>query len=94
MLRDALRQLIDDPSGRAKDCKLGKIISSQDEETAEIFIEALKSSASTMGLVRALKSEGIAISREYLGEKRARCFKEPGNANCCLSAVERKDAGK
>lgn len=93
MLRDALRQLIEDPSGKSKDCKLGKIIASQDKETIEIFLEALKSEASTMSLVRALKSEGISLSREYLGEKRSRCFKE-GNPNCCLNAIDNKDAKK
>jgi hypothetical protein len=83
MLRDSLQKLIDSP-GRERDCKLGNIIKSLDGETAAILVEALKSDASTMGLVRALKDEGIPVSREYLGEKRNTCFKA-GGAGCCLA---------
>jgi hypothetical protein len=86
MLKDSLKQLIKDPDGKSRDCKLGKIILSQDEETAEVMIEALLSNASTMGIVRALGAEGINLSREYLGEKRATCFKNPEAAEkCCLN---------
>ena len=86
MLRDSLKQLIQDPEGRSRECKLGKIIQSQDAETSEIMIEALLSNASTMGIVRALGAEGINLSREYLGEKRATCFKNPEAAEkCCLN---------
>ena len=86
MLKDALQQLLKDPEGKAKECKLGKIIASQDSDTAELLIEALAGEASTMGLVRTLGAEGINLSREYLGEKRATCFKNPESAkNCCLA---------
>lgn len=85
MLKDALQQLLKDPEGKSRECKLGKIIASQDEETAVLLVEALAGEASTMGLVRTLGAEGINLSREYLGEKRATCFKNPESAkNCCL----------
>lgn len=93
MLRDSLQKLIDNP-GREKECKLGNIIRSLDSETAIILVEALKSDASTMGLVRALKDEGLPVSREYLGEKRNTCFKN-GSSGCCLAqGVELKEKRK
>lgn len=93
MLRDSLQKLMDNP-GRERECKLGNIIKSLDDETAVILVEALKSDASTMGLVRALKDEGLPVSREYLGEKRNTCFKA-GSQNCCLSTgVESKGKSK
>lgn len=93
MLRDSLQKLIDNP-GRERDCKLGNIINSLDDETAVMLVEALKSDASTMGIVRALKDEGLPLSREYLGEKRNTCFKS-GSPSCCLAAgVKSKEKSK
>jgi hypothetical protein len=38
-----------------------------------------------MSLVRTLNSEGISIGREFLGEKRNTCLKDPEAAKtCCL----------
>lgn len=92
MLKDSLKQLIQNNQGRSRDCKLGKIIQSQDTETAEVIVEALISDASTMGIVRALNADGINLSREYLGEKRATCFKNPDMAEkCCLWNKEAKE---
>lgn len=86
MLKDSLKQLIQNPDSSSRECKLGRIIQSQDQETAEVIIEALASEASTMGIVRALNAEGISLSREYLGEKRKTCFKSPEAASkCCLN---------
>lgn len=93
MLKDVLKQIVDNPEGQSRDCKLGKIISSQDEETAELLIKALAGPASTMSLVRALSADGIKLSREYLGEKRSSCFKNPDSIDkCCLNYIETKDA--
>ena len=92
MLRDSLQNLINNP-GRKWDCKLGGIINSLDEETAETLVQALCSNTSTMGLVRALKDDGIPISREYLGEKRNTCFKG-GSSNCCLQQSDSKEKSK
>ena len=88
MLKDSLQKLIDNP-GRERDCKLGNIIKSLDKDTATILVDALKSDASTMGIVRALKDEGLPVSREYLGEKRNTCFKA-GSPSCCLTQTEAK----
>lgn len=88
MLKDSLQKLIDNP-GRERDCKLGNIINSLDKDTATILVDALKSDASTMGIVRALKDEGLPVSREYLGEKRNTCFKA-GSPSCCLTQTETK----
>lgn len=94
MLSDSLQKLMKSPTGTGRDCKLGTIINSLDKETSEILTEALSSNASTMGLVRALKDEGIYLSREYLGEKRTHCFKGSGNSACCLNSVDKKEKNK
>lgn len=86
VLRETLEQLLS-PKGKSKMCKLGTIITSQDSDTKTVFIEALKSNTSTIGLVRALKEEGIFISREYLGEKRMNCFRND-SPMCCLNSQE------
>lgn len=91
MLKDALSGLIKNQGNRRK-CKLGELIESVDQETAETLIEVLASDISTMSLTRTLASEGISLSREFLGEKR-NCFKDPEAAkNCCLS--EKANTGK
>lgn len=93
MLRDSLQKLIDNPV-REKECKLGNIIKSLDDETAMMLVETLKSTASTMSIVRALKDAGLPVSREYLGEKRNTCFKGD-NTTCCLAAgIESKEKRK
>ena len=94
MLSDSLQKLMKSPTGTGRDCKLGTIINSLDKETSEILIEALSSNASTMGLVRALKDEGIYLSREYLGEKRTQCFKGSGSSACCLNSADKKEKNK
>ncbi len=92
MLKDALSNLIEKAeSGRPKECKICKIVNEQDSETAEIIIKTFQSDASTMSIVRALNSEGINLSREYLGEKRKVCFKDP-NSYCAL--MSNKKGGK
>ena len=44
-----------------------------DDETKELLSSALKGSASTMAITRALNADGIDVRREHIGEKRA-CF--------------------
>ena len=91
MLKDTLKELIEKPSNTVDKCKLGSIISSQDSETQTVLLEALCGDISTMSLIRALNAEGIKLSREYLGEKRATCFKsENGLSNCCLNNQQEK----
>jgi hypothetical protein len=94
MLRDSLQKLMNNPHGSGRECKIGNIINSLDKETAKILIDALKSDASTMGLVRALKDEGLPVSREYLGEKRNECFKGEGNSKCCLQQISQEGKTK
>jgi len=90
MLKDALSNLIEKAeSGRPKECKICKIVNEQDAETAELIVKTFQSNASTMSIVRALNSEGINLSREYLGEKRKVCFKDP-NSNCGLIKNNKK----
>lgn len=85
MLKDALGKLLETQNSK-QDCKLGRIIAGLDEETAEALIQAMKSDITTMSLTRALNSEGISIGREFLGEKRNTCFKDPESAkSCCIS---------
>lgn len=84
MLKNTLSELLDKvQTGGGKECKICRIVSDQDPETRGLIIEAFQSGASTMSLVRALKSENINLSREYLAEKRKVCFKSP-NSTCHL----------
>lgn len=64
-------------------CKFGAIWIDQDEETQQALTDALRSGASTLDITRALNQDGIAIRREFLGEKR-RCFNDP-EIICCLA---------
>lgn len=95
MLRESLQHLIENPTGEPKECKLGKIIKSQDKETAQILIDVLGSQeVTTAGLIKALKTEGISLSREFLGEKRSQCFKGQDNPNCCLNTAKKEEKSK
>ena len=84
MLKDALQELLKNPDGTNR-CKVGRIVCDLDEETAKIFISALRSNdVQTTALVKTLMSDGIKISREFLGHKR-QCFRDPEVAkNCCV----------
>ena len=84
MLKDALGKLLETQNSR-QDCKLGRIVSGLDGDTADALLQVLKSDITTMSLVRTLNSEGISIGREFLGEKRNTCLKDPEAAKtCCL----------
>jgi hypothetical protein len=86
MLKDTLKELIAKPDNTFDNCKLGSIINSQDKETQKVLVDALSGDISTMSLIRALNAEGIKLSREYLGTKRAGCFKnENGSNSCCMN---------
>lgn len=88
MLKNALSELLEKvESGKSRDCKLCKLVSEQDPDTAEVIIKTLQSNAPTRSIARAFNAEGFAISREYLGEKRKTCFKNP-NAKCGLLPQE------
>lgn len=84
MLRDALTDLMKNSGGDK--CKLGKVISDLDSETAEILRAALRSDLATTVLCRTLNNEGIKISREFLGQQRRQCFLSPeGAQRCCMN---------
>ena len=90
MLKDALSSLISNQS-KQQQCKLGKILCSLDPEESQLLVDALKSNISTMSLIRTLKSEGINLSREYLGEKR-NCFKNNEESKtCCMKEGAQND---
>jgi len=86
MLKDSLTNLLSSQNS-AKECKFGKLIKSLDKETAALLVNAMGSEASTMDLVRTLRSEGHSFSREFLGLKRD-CFKDIESAkSCCISEL-------
>lgn len=88
MLKDALGKILK-TQDLNKTCKLGHLIDNLDKDTAKTFIDVLKSEASTMSLVRLLKSEGLPIGREFLAEKRNTCFKDAQAMNrCCMNNKE------
>lgn len=83
MLKDSLSNLLNNQNA-SKECKFGKLLKSLDDETASVLIDAMHSDASTMDLVRTLRSEGHPFSREFLGQKR-NCFKDIDSAkSCCV----------
>ncbi len=81
MLKNTLSELLGKvESGEVKECKICRIVSEQDPETADLIVKTFQSDASTMSIIRALNTEGINLSREYLGEKRKVCFKDQNSA--------------
>ena len=88
MLKDALNSL-KATQGKQQLCKLGRLVIDLEDEESQLFIDILRSDVSTMNLVRTLKSEGISLSREFLGEKR-NCFKDDDEARTCCIAERLK----
>lgn len=87
-LKESLRDLAKGTEYR-KYCKFGGIYMGLDSETQELLSSALKSSASTMAITRALNADGIDVRREHIGEKRS-CFTGE-NPNCCLNNCDTTD---
>lgn len=88
MLKDALNSL-KATQGKQQLCKLGKLVIDLEDEESQLLVDILRSDVSTMNLVRTLKSEGISLSREFLGEKR-NCFKDDDEARTCCIAERLK----
>lgn len=84
MLKDALNSL-KATQGKQQLCKLGRLVIDLEDEESQLLVDILRSDVSTMNLVRTLKSEGISLSREFLGEKR-NCFKDDDEARTCCIA--------
>jgi len=78
VLKDELLGL---SKGQKRLCKIGVIIESLDDETAEALAVVMTSDASTMSIAKALASNGKSIGRDVLAVKRE-CFKNP-NEQCC-----------
>jgi hypothetical protein len=87
-LKESLRDLARGTEYK-KYCKFGGIYMGLDDETKELLSSALKGSASTMAITRALNADGIDVRREHIGEKRA-CFTGE-NPNCCLNKCDTQD---
>jgi|Laugrefa1bdmlbdn_1035148.scaffolds.fasta_scaffold00788_8 hypothetical protein len=88
MLKDALNSL-KATQGKQQLCKLGRLVIDLEDDESQLLIDILRSDVSTMNLVRTLKSEGISLSREFLGEKR-NCFKDDDEARTCCIAERLK----
>lgn len=88
MLKDALNSL-KATQGKQQLCKLGRLVIDLEDEESQLLVDILRSDVSTMNLVRTLKSEGISLSREFLGEKR-NCFKDDDEARTCCIAERLK----
>lgn len=88
MLKDSLQELLKNQSnGVTRDCKVGKIIRAQDQETQELLINTLCGDETpTTSIVRLLKAEGLPVSREFLGAKRTECFRSAETPKgCCIA---------
>lgn len=80
-LLSQLKVITETSFGDSAACPLGRIARKLDEETREALITALRSEATTMDIYKALKQEGIAISRQNITKKR-QCFKAPNDKQC------------
>jgi hypothetical protein len=88
MLKDSLEELIKtQKNSKLRSCKIGKIICNHDNETQRLLIKTLQDEeVRTISIVRLLKSEGLPVSREFLGAKRNECFTvEEIPRECCIS---------
>lgn len=81
----ALKDRLIDITGEAVNgsyCKFGRIYLSLDDETKEALVAAMRSSASSVEIAKALSADGHKTRREFVGQKRP-CFNDP-NVECCL----------
>ena len=76
MLRESLESLLepDEPG-----CRVGRMMDDFDDDTKEVFINVMKSLASSRAIAMELRKEGIVIDRSTIGAARP-CFK--GGAEC------------
>ncbi len=82
MLKDDLLKLKEDFGPNGNLCSLARAYQKMDSETQVIFLEVMASAAFTSDIARALRSDGIACSRDTLSRKR-KCFKMQ-NPECCM----------
>jgi hypothetical protein len=62
-------------------CRIGEIHKQLDPETAQALLNALRSAASTSAIHKAIKDEGLPLSRHTLNQKR-KCFRPPTDGEC------------
>jgi triphosphoribosyl-dephospho-CoA synthetase len=82
MLKDSLQALARH-ANESPDCRVGRLLQEFDEETAEAFVSAMASKASTRAIWSELRSDGIAIDRNILDRTRG-CFR--GTQQCACGA--------
>ena len=82
MLKESLESLLepDDPG-----CRVGRMLADFVEETKEVFINVMKSLASSRAIAMELRKEGIVIDRSTIGAARP-CFR--GGAECACGDGE------
>ena len=82
MLKESLESLLetDEPG-----CRVGRMMDDFDEETKEVFINVMKSLASSRAISMELRKEGIIVDRSTLGAARP-CFR--GGAECACGYGE------
>lgn len=90
MLKDELSVL---SKGGRRTCKVGAILDSLDEETAEALVVAMRSDASTMAITRALAADGKPVGRDVVAVKRE-CFKNPTEQCCIYEKIKSLIGGK
>ena len=82
LLKDSLKAL----AVKAEDnppCRIGQLIKEFDPETAEAFVSAMRSPASSRSIWSALRESEVTVDRAAIDKARA-CFK--GKKEChCLS---------
>lgn len=62
-------------------CRIGELYAQLDKETGDALVRAMQSAATTMSIHRAVREEGISISRDTLTTHR-KCFRSPTDAQC------------
>lgn len=80
MLKDSLRALANSFND-VPECRIGKLLTELDEETADAFVSAMASKASTRAIWAALRSSSVAVDRSILDRKRG-CFRQTQACSC------------
>lgn len=81
-LKDRLIEISGNSASSRDYCKFGQIYLSLDEETQQALVAALRSSATSVDIAKALSADGYKTRREFVGQKR-QCFTNP-EVECCL----------
>lgn len=82
MLKETLESLLEPEE---PGCRVGRMMDDFDDETKEVFINVMKSLASSRAIALELRREGIVVDRSTLATARP-CFK--GGAECACGYGE------